>query len=107
MSAGEEDKRMLPCRFFSSGFCHKGNRCRFYHPSPSNMSTAIQVPPLPAGFGGPGPAGQPVRPHLTPPARPSNSRQVHNGQAQCRNLAQPGRGPPPNPFSLGMSKFLL
>jgi len=47
----EEEKRMLPCRFFSNGFCHRGNRCRFYHPGMSNINNSIRVPPMPQGFG--------------------------------------------------------
>ncbi|CAG7730341.1 unnamed protein product [Allacma fusca] len=49
----EDEKKMLPCRFFANGYCHKGNRCRFYHPLNTALNSIIRVPPLPPHFGGP------------------------------------------------------
>ena len=49
MSDRDEEKKMLPCRFFGNGFCHRGNRCRFYHPVNANLGTSFCVPPLPQG----------------------------------------------------------
>jgi len=46
----EDEKKMLPCRYYINGYCHKGNRCRFYHPVGTNFHCAIKVPPMPETF---------------------------------------------------------
>jgi len=46
-----DDRMMLPCRRYMSGFCPSGSRCRFYHPAQNQLATAIRVPPMPPDFG--------------------------------------------------------
>ncbi|OXA57730.1 Zinc finger CCCH domain-containing protein 32 [Folsomia candida] len=46
----DDEKRMLPCRYFLAGFCHKGPRCKFFHPNMHIREPFIRVPDLPSSF---------------------------------------------------------
>jgi len=69
----EDEKKMLPCRFFANGYCHKGNRCRFYHPLNMGMNSIIRVPPLPPHFSGSGGGNEIGRQSQPPPPPPQPS----------------------------------